>query len=130
MATVWKFETARFCVTLSFEPEEMDPADSFEFQEDIDAIRNGDVLWFCAVLRVFCGGNEVARDVLGGCAYRSIDEFIAAHRDPDPMNRNSSIMRASRGDRTVISHYFPDMVRQAVADARRTVCNMPQLRCA
>ena len=44
---VWKFETARFTVALEIEPEDMDyPADLFEFQEDIDAVREGRVTIF------------------------------------------------------------------------------------
>jgi hypothetical protein len=33
--TVWSFETARFVVALEIEPEDMDPADSFEFDEEV-----------------------------------------------------------------------------------------------
>lgn len=34
------------------------------------------------------------------------------------MNRNCSIMRAANGDNVMIGHYFPDMVREAVRQAR------------
>ena len=119
--TVWSFETRNFTVELRVEPEDMDPADSFQFEEDIEAVRNGDVEWFWARVVVLKNGHEIGSDSLGGCAYKTIDEFIEGHRDPDPMHRNSSIMRAARGDNVVICHYFPGMVKVALDDARMTL---------
>jgi hypothetical protein len=127
---VWKHETARFRVELQVSPCDMDPADSFDFEDDIAAVRNGDVEWFDASVVVYLDGREVGRDSLGGCAYRDAYDFYAAHRDPDPMNRNCSIMRAARGENVAICHYFPDMVRQAIAEARTTLAAAPRLRAA
>ena len=47
-AIAWQFDTAQFTIALVIEPEDMDSADSFQFQEDIDAVRNGAVEWFQA----------------------------------------------------------------------------------
>lgn len=122
---VWSFETARFLITFEAEPCEDDPADSFEFAEDIEAVRSGAVEWFNAHVIVYhkCDScddwHEIARDVLCCCAYRTIEEFHTSHRDPDPMNRNCSIVRTARGDNVAICHYFPDMVSQSIAEARR-----------
>lgn len=125
---LWTHETAHFLVAFHVEPEDMDPADSFEFQEDIDAVRNGNVEWFQAIVEVYGPHGELlGRDTLGGCAYNSVHEFITGHRDPDPMNRNCSLMRAARGDNTVICHYFPDMVRQAISDARDRINAIPKV---
>lgn len=128
---VWTFQTARFAICLFAEPEEMDPADSFDFDEDIEAIRDGTVEWFSASVVVFLKDandpdatwqwRKVGSDHLGGCAYRTVREFYTSHRDPDPMNRNCSIMRAERGENVCICHYFPGMVLEAIADARRTM---------
>lgn len=122
---VWSFHTRNYVVTLRLDPEDMDPADSFEFQDDIDAVRNGNVLWFCAVVEVQSKRSSwrhvIGRDVLGGCAYRTAEEFYTSHRDPNPLNRNCSAMRAASGANVVVCHYFPDMVRQALADARATL---------
>lgn len=126
----WSFETARLFVGFYAEPEDMDPADSFEFPEDIKAVRNGDVEWFCAAVRVYLKGEdgayctdwrEIGADYLGGCAYHSVHDFYTSHRDADPMNRNCSVMRAARGENVSICHYFPDMVKQALDDARATI---------
>lgn len=118
----WTHETARFLVALHIEPEDMDPADYFEFPEDIAAVRNGDVEWFQASVIVYGpDGEELGSDSLGGCAYDTVREFYESHRDIDPMNRNSSIMRAANGERTAICHYFPEMVRNAITQARKTM---------
>lgn len=115
----WSFATANLVVSFETAPEDLDPADSFEFQDDIDAVNNGAVEWFCASVAVYGpNGEELARDVLGGCAYATVREFYEGHRDPDPMNRNSSIMRAKRGGNVCVCHYFPSMVREAIAAAR------------
>lgn len=132
--TVWEFRTARFRVVLEIEPEDMDPADSFQFQEDIDAVRNGEVEWFQAIVAVYCDGRKVAWDALGGCAYKTVQEFYTSHRDPDPMNRNCTIMRrAWKGGndpdaKISICHYFPSMVSQAIAEARKVLGDVPRLR--
>lgn len=120
--TLWSFETENFTVRLVAYPEQADPADSFELEEDIEAVRNGDVEWFAACVEVLDKyGNQLGADYLGTCAYRTFEEFYTSHRDPDPMNRNSSIMRASHpaGPSVSVCHYFPDMVRIAIAEARK-----------
>lgn len=127
--TVWSFETARFAVELHIAPEDMGPADSFEFEEDIAAVRDGTVEWFQASVVIKLDGREIARDSLGGCAYNSVREFFTSHRDPDPMNRNCSVMRAAKGD-VCIGHYFPGMVSEAIAEARRRIDEIPKLRAA
>lgn len=120
--TVWQFNTANYRVALEIAPEEMDPADSFEFAEDIAAVRNGNVEWFVARVSIYVktehGEVRLGCDVLGGCAYETVREFYTSHRDPDPMCRNSSIMRAKNGGNMVICHYFPSMVAVAIKDAR------------
>lgn len=137
--SVWKFETARFRVALEIEPEDMAPEESFEFEEDIAAVRNGAVEWFQALVVVYLKGKDGAErrigwDSLGGCAYRTRAEFYEAHRDPDPMNRNCTIMRRERGGdidaKIAICHYFPDMVSVAITDARKTLSETPRMRVA
>ena len=129
----WAFRTARFTVALFATPCEEDPRDQFDDPEDVDAIERGAVEWFDAAVIVFAHVNgrftEVGADYLGGCAYASVDEFATSHRDPDPLNRNCSIMRAARGD-VVVGHYFPDMVREACRIARTHIASMPSLRAA
>lgn len=99
--TVWTFETRNFTVALEVEPEVMDPADSFQFQEDIDAVRNGEVDWFAARVSVYGpNGARLGFDCLGGCAYKTVREFYTLHREHKCRD------------------YFGDMVREAIRDAR------------
>lgn len=121
--TLWTFDTPNFRVAFEVAPEDMDPVDSFEFPEDIAFANEGGAAWFCASVAVYFGDSEddlmeVGRDILGGCSYRSFEKFYTSHRDRDSMNRNCSIMRAAKGQNVVICHYFPGMVREAIADAR------------
>lgn len=132
----WRFATKQFEVLFDVAPCEDDPADSFEFEEDIDAVRDGTVDWFDARVRVMWNGKEIAADYLGCCSYNSIEEFYVSHRDPDPMNRNCTIMRrAWQGGndpdaKISLCHYFPSMVSQAIGEARKVLCSVPRVRCA
>jgi len=124
----WMFETERFLIGLFADPEETDPNDQFEHSEDVDfALEDTDGHWFCAVVRVFLksgdeqGLLELGSAVLGGCSYNSVEEFYTSHRDPDPANRN---MLANKDANICICHYFPDMVREAIWEARKTLKSM------
>lgn len=122
---VWSFETKNFLVAFEPEPEDMDPGDCLDSPEDVEFARwtFDPAAWFCAVVTVYAKRIDgslayLASDVLGGCSYRSFEEFVASHRDRDPMNRNCSIMRAARGENVVMCDYFPSMVREAVRKTR------------
>ncbi len=112
---IWTFRTKQFTVLFSVAPEDMDPADSFEFPEDIEAVRNGDVDWFVARVQVLRNGHEIGSDYLGGCAYESPQQFAQEHI------KGAAYAREMRAKGFICGSYFPDMVRQAVADARRTL---------
>ena len=112
--TVWTFDTPNFRVALEIEPEDMDPADSFEFPEDIEAVRSGTVEWFVASVVVYAGDDpdsltEIGRDSLGGCAYRTVREFYTEHRS----GRSGS--------------YFTDMIGRAIAQARRHAAHVAHI---
>lgn len=116
---IWEFRTRRLSVALEVEPDDCDPADSFEFPEDVEFANSGDPwAWFYARVVVRDReGNELGDDSLGGCSYRSWEDFYAAHRDADPANRNC----AATLQRHTICHYFPSMVREACRRARATL---------
>lgn len=126
--TVWQFDTARFSIIATVAPCEDDPADSFEDEEAINAIRAGEYEWFNVQITVYLDGVRIADDTLCACAYKTIAEFLNGHRDADPMNRNSSIMRQARGGNVVICHYFPDMVFEAVKMARENVKRLASVK--
>lgn len=127
---VWQFRTARFLVTL-----ELEHMDGYEYDGDDEngetqaALDSGELIAFDSKVTVYLDGNEVGADYLGSSVYGADNfrEFYTAHRDSDPNNRNTLAMKASG---RVICHYFPDMVRSAIADARKALCNTPRTRCA
>ncbi len=116
---IWTFKTRNFTLRLDALPE-----DDLDLSWDDDGavargLETGRFVAFCARTQAFdAEGRLLAADYLGNCIYECLEEFGSAHRDADPLNRNSSIMRAARGQNTVICHYFPDMVRGICREAR------------
>jgi hypothetical protein len=94
---VWTRSTPRFTISLDVTDEDMDPADSFEFDEHIEFAREGGWHWFAARVRVLWDHDVIGEDYLGGCSYHSLEDFTAP------------------------GGYFRDMIASACADARRTV---------
>lgn len=125
---LWRFETARFAVVCTAEVgDDLDLSwdDTGEVRERIES---GLYVMFCAKVAVLLDGREIAADYLGQCIYESGREFVTSHRDPDPMNRNCTLMRAARGGQGAIGHYFPDMVSIAVKEAREALIDQPTMR--
>jgi hypothetical protein len=129
MNTLWIFHTENFTIRLTAYPEDTDPTDEFDSIDVVDDIREGRVEWFEARVTVEWDGAIVGSDSLGCCCYGSYREFYAGHRDRNPMHRNYTIFRAVNPNAS-ICHYFPDMVREAVIEARRMLGNVPRLRAA
>lgn len=130
--TVWTFRTERFAVSLMIIPDHAYRYDGDDEDGETQAkLDSGEYVAFDSVVTVTLDGQEVATDSLGGSVYGAdeVAEFWTAHRDRDPMNRNCSAyrnaMRAKTGHECCISnHYFPDMVRQAIAEARQTIARL------
>jgi hypothetical protein len=115
---IWQFHTAKYSIALFAEPEDIDPTDCMDDEDEAKRIResNNPADWFCAVVAVYGpNGERLGMDILGGCSYSSFKDFYESHRDPNPANRNTLELKAKN---TIICHYFPSMVRQAIADAR------------
>ena len=137
----WQFKTDRFTVALylnrdsSYQYDGDDP--DGETQAKLDS---GELVAFESnVVVILDGESVIGRSNLGGSVYAAdeVEQFWTAHRDPDPMNRNCTTMRAAwqgKGDpdaRVSICHYFPGMVSEAIAEAREYVEQMvipPRLR--
>ena len=126
IGNIWRFKTRQLVVSVdAFEDDDLDL--SFDDDGSVRAgLDSGEFVAFTARARVTDSmGGELATDFLGGCIYRSLAEFGSSHRDPDPMNRNCSIMRAGRN--VGICHYFPDMVKTVCKEARRALLCRPKL---
>lgn len=131
---VWQFKTKRFTVSLYVEREPDYRYDGDDEDGETQAmLDSGEYVAFASHVVVELDGEEIARDSLFGSVYAAdrVEEFWTAHRDPDPMNRNCSIMREARGANVVICHYFPSMVATACQEARDAVRDMtipPRMR--
>lgn len=127
---LWKFETARFKVTLDWEWEQYPDISWDETDETRENLESGKWGCYSFRVRVTVDGRELSVDYLGNSIYEDVTKFVTAHRDPNPMNRNCSIMRAARGGNVCICHYFPGMVSEAISAARKALCDVPRVRCA
>ena len=76
---------------------ELSEEDSEQFLEDIE---NGNLEWFIAKVTAEKMGIELASDYLGGCCYKSIEEFIRP------------------GD------YYTQMVDTVIHEARKTLASL------
>ncbi len=114
--TIWTFKTRRFEIRFEVTDEDMNPSESFDYTDETelqdlyDKINSGRLVWFQAKVAVYLDGHTIGADYLGGCCYNSFEEFYTSHR------------KHKGGD------YFTDMVREAIAAARKTLENVPTLR--
>lgn len=112
-----EFKTAHFRVIAEALPE--DDLD-LSFDEDgsvLEGLRSGEFVAFVAHVAVYHDTlGKVADEYLGGCIYRSPDEFMD-HQECGKQNREY----AERGETGRCGSYFHDMVRQACGDARKAI---------
>ena len=102
---VWTFKTKRFEIGLELGPEH-DPDLSWDDDNLIrDGLERGTLFAFVARVYVKCDGSTVGEDYLGNCIYANERGFVK-------------------------DGYLRDMVRCAIADARRNLANRPKLRIA
>jgi hypothetical protein len=133
-APVWRFRAGRFTVELYVTRDSSYRYDGDDEDGETQAmLDSGELVAFDSQVVVSLDGEQIASDHLGGSVYKCDDvpDFWTAHRGPDAMDRNCSIMRAKRGANVCICHYFPDMVRAAISEARDAVRAMtvpPRIR--
>lgn len=125
---VWKFRTERFAVSLSIQPDYGYQYDGDDPDGETQAkLNSGEYVAFDSFVTVELDGRVIGRDSLGGSVYAAgeVTEFWTAHRDSPAEYRNTLAQKAAG---RVICHYFPDMVRQAIRDARETLADMRSVR--
>jgi len=133
---VWTFSTARFEIKLRLEH-----IDGYQYDGDDEdgetqaQLDGGELVAFDSSVEVWLDDECIGRSSLGGSVYghSNFHEFWTAHRDPNPANRNCTSMRGQHpaGPNVSICHYFPDMVHEAVQEARQYVRAMqgpPRIR--
>lgn len=125
--TVWTFKTARFEIRLEIEEEPHYRYDGDDENGETQAkLDSGEYIAFTSKVCVDLDGIERGNNFLSGSVYirNAVSQFWTAHRSPDPGGRNCTIMRAKWGANHCICHYFPDMVREAVKEARDYIRDM------
>ena len=109
---LWRFETARVAVTLDC-ADESDPDTSWADADTLEKLADGIYVNVCFRVRVLLDGNELGANYIGNSVYENVRDFAREHYGC-----------RSKG------HYFPDMVRQAISEARKRLCETPRMRCA
>lgn len=120
IGNIWEFRTKNFSVIVSASYDfdtDLSWDDTGEVREKLEA---GEYVAFCVKAAIFCNGHELAADYLGGCIYADIHEF----RD------HIGLAAKSKADGKNYGSYFPQMVRQAIEEARKTLATFPKLRAA
>ncbi len=105
------FKTARFRVTLDWTWEEWPDLSWDETGETAAKVESGEWGVYLFRVRVTLDGEEVGRDYLGNSIYADPADFATEHRQGGA--------------------YFPDMVREAIREARRAIAKpRPYIRAA
>jgi hypothetical protein len=113
---IWSFRTHNFKVLYSICPE---PDLDLSWDDDgstAKGIAAGELIAFQARVEVINRrtGCVLGAQYLGNCIYESAEAFIS-HRHPNPQYRNCSLNH----DDVRFCSYFPDMVRDAIKEARK-----------
>lgn len=113
---IWEFKTANFRVVYSIAPEEDLDLSWDEDGATREGLDSGKYIAFVAKVAVYdcVAGCEIGADYLGSCIYESAEAFMD-HRECGRYNRE----RASKGETGRCGSYFHDMVKSAVAEARK-----------
>lgn len=109
---MWEFSTKNFHVIATVEPDENVDVSFDDTNTTRDNLESGKWTAFATWVRVYYRGAEVGSDCLGGSIYEHPRDFFSEHR----------------GSRGQWGSYFPDMVRQAIKEARKTLANTPRIR--
>jgi hypothetical protein len=116
---MWQFRTEQFSVIAYIEPD-YDTDLSWDVTgEGREKLESGEYEAFGTEVVVYWRGKEIAADYLGGSIYRNPRDFFCEHH---------GIVAKSRADGVRYGCYFPDMVRQAVREARQALSSLPRLR--
>lgn len=116
---IWRFETARFAVTLDCQPEQ-DPDLSWDDTGEIKAkLESGELENFTFRVAVWFDGRKIAADYLGNSIYSDARDFGREH---------IGLAAKSRRDGRNYGCYFPGMVSEAIAEARKALSNIPRVR--
>jgi hypothetical protein len=116
---MWQFHTKNFsvCATIDHD-EDLDLSwdDTGEVREKLET---GEYEAFQTKVAVYYRGCEVSAEYLGGSIYANPHDFFTEHY---------GLTAKSRADNCNYGSYFPGMVREAIAEARKNLRNVPYIR--
>lgn len=117
--TLWQFETRNFRVVASISPDDECDTSFDETGETRDKVRSGEWTMFETAVRVYFRDAEIGADYLGGSIYAEPRDFFREH---------IGLAAKSRADGVNYGSYFPDMVREAIGEARKALADTPRMR--
>ena len=106
--TIRQFNTRRFAVALQYAP-------------DADADYDGDGMAYVFRVVVLCDGLEIAADYLGESVYYDPGDFAREHLGAGARGAHAGLVMRTGA-------YFPDMLRAAIAEARKRIADAPRMR--
>lgn len=124
LGVIREFKTKNFTVrVIAHEDDDLDLS-----WDDDGSVRkgleSGELIAFQVSALVYYRGRSVGADYLGGCIYKSIEEFMD-HKECGKQNREY----AAKGETGRCGSYFSDMVHSAIAEARKELtANRPYIR--
>jgi hypothetical protein len=119
MQTMRTFKTKNFTVRAMIEPDndlDLSFDDTGEVREKLES---GEYEAFQTKVAVYWNGAEIGADYLGGSIYADPEDFFKEH---------IGLAAKSRADGCNYGAYFPDMVREAISEARKHLANVPKVR--
>ena len=122
MIEMWSFKTKNFRIVASIEDDWDSDMSWDETGEVTEKLNSGEYQCFHTKVEVFLNGNEIGDDHLGASIYADPSDFFTEHRDPNPNNRNCTLSNRN------IGHYFPQMVTEAIGEARATVRKLHEIK--
>jgi|SRR5579859_237249 len=131
IGTMREFNTKNFKVVCdALEENDLD----LSFDEDgstLKGLQSGELMAFVARVRVFFQGHEVGTDYLGGCIYKSLEDFMN-HRECGVQNakyaRREKRQKLTPGSLGRCGSYFHDMIREAIGEARKNMLAYQTIR--
>lgn len=119
--TMREFRTKHFRVVAFIEPEDSLDLSWDDTGEVAEKINSGEYEAFCTTVAVYFNGVEIAANYLGESIYADPADFFEEH---------IGLAAKRRADGRNYGCYFPDMVREAIREARKALADVPKLRTA
>ena len=118
MRTMWRFKTAQFTVRARIVDDYSVDTSFDETGETVERLERGDWSAFGTIVEVIKNDRVIGESSLWGNIYADPREFFVSHWDSEADYRNTLDMESKN---SAVCHYFPELVREAIADARKTL---------